>query len=105
MATVNLRVVDLYQGDTVSDFDKAARAGVWGIIHKASTGATGWDRKYAERRQKAVAAGLLWGAYHWGTGIDVKRQVDNFLKRAAPDSNTLVALDYEDDPNQMTRAS
>jgi len=102
MTTVNLRVVDLYQGDRVSDFGKAAQDGVWGIIHKASTGATGWDRKYAERRQKAVAAGLLWGAYHWGTGIDVKRQVDNFLKRAEPDTNTLVALDYEDDPNQMS---
>jgi lysozyme len=102
MANVNLRVVDLYQGDNVSDFNKAAQDGVWGIIHKASTGATGWDRKYAERRPKAVAAGLLWGAYHWGTGIDVKRQVDNFLKRAQPDEKTLVALDYEDDPNQMT---
>ena len=102
MANVNLRVVDVYQGDNVSDFNKAAQDGVWGIIHKASTGATGWDRKYAERRPKAVAAGLLWGAYHWGTGIDVKRQVDNFLKRAQPDDKTLVALDYEDDPNQMT---
>jgi lysozyme len=103
MATLSLRVVDLFQGDRATDFGQAAGSGVWGIIHKASTGATGWDRKYAERRPNALAAGLLWGAYHWGTHIEVKRQVDNFLKRADPDENTLVALDYEADAgSQMT---
>jgi lysozyme len=100
-----VRVVDLYHGDRVSSFAKAADAGVWGVIHKATTGATGKDSKYAGRRPRALAAGLLWGAYHWGTNADVQRQIDNFLRTADPDERTLVALDYEDTPgNQMTLA-
>jgi hypothetical protein len=31
---VNLRVVDIYHGDRVSSFKKAADFGIWGIIHK-----------------------------------------------------------------------
>jgi GH25 family lysozyme M1 (1,4-beta-N-acetylmuramidase) len=74
-------------------------------IHKATTGATGKDSAYAGRRQPASDAGLLWGAYHWGTNADVAKQVQNFLKVAKPDENTLVALDYENTPgNQMTLA-
>ena len=95
-AAINLKVVDLYQGDRVQSFQKAADFGIWGIIHKATTGATGRDKKYKGRRSAAIDAGLLWGAYHWGTGVDVAKQVDNFLKAAEPDPQTLVALDYED---------
>ena len=92
---VNLRVVDIFHGDRVSTFKKAADFGIWGIIHKATTGATGKDVKYPTRRKPANDAGLLWGAYHWGTRADVAKQVRNFLDYAEPDQNTLVALDYE----------
>jgi hypothetical protein len=105
MAERIVRVVDLYHGDRVSSFAKAATAGVWGIIHKATTGATGQDAKYAARRPRALAAGLLWGAYHWGTNANVQKQIDNFLLAADPDEHTLVALDFEDTlGNQMTLA-
>ena len=106
MADINLRVVDIYHLDTVTSFQQAAVSGIWGIIHKASTGATGKgskDSEYASRRQPALDAGLLWGAYHWGTNADVQGQVDNFLSVAQPDANTLVALDFEEtEGNQMT---
>src|SRR5215471_4503639 len=92
---VNLRVVDIYHGDRVSSFKKAADFGIWGIIHKATTGATGTDAKYSTRRTPARNAGLLWGAYHWGTKADVARQVKSFIDYAEPDQSTLVALDYE----------
>jgi GH25 family lysozyme M1 (1,4-beta-N-acetylmuramidase) len=92
---VNLRVADIYHGDRVSSFKKAADFGIWGIIHKATTGATGRDAKYPTRRKLATDAALLWGAYHWGTKADVAKQVKNFLDFAEPDQNTLVALDYE----------
>jgi GH25 family lysozyme M1 (1,4-beta-N-acetylmuramidase) len=95
-ADISLRVVDLYHGDRITSFQKAADSGIWGIIHKATTGATGKDKKYSERRAPAIAAGLLWGAYHWGTGANVAKQVDNFLTTAKPDDETLVALDFED---------
>jgi GH25 family lysozyme M1 (1,4-beta-N-acetylmuramidase) len=73
------------------------------VIHKATTGGTGRDDAYAQRRADAVGAGLLWGAYHWGTAAPIDDQVSNFLDWARPDAKTLVALDFEPTPgNQMT---
>ena len=97
-------VVDLFHGDGVASFDQAHAAGLRGIIHKATTGASGVDDAYASRRTEALKAGLLWGAYHWGTAASTGDQVSNFLKIADPDpKTTLVALDFETDVgNQMT---
>ncbi|MFL6856574.1 MAG: glycoside hydrolase family 25 protein [Allosphingosinicella sp.] len=96
-------VVDLYHADRVTSFVAARNAGVLGVIHKATTGATGRDDAYRDRREAALEAGLLWGAYHWGTSRPAVEQVDNFLNWAQPDERTLVALDFEKDAgNQMT---
>jgi len=96
-------VVDLYHGDGVNSFTDAFAGGLRGIIHKATTGTSGTDDAYANRRELATRAGLLWGAYHWGTAASVSDQVENFLTVAKPDKDTLVALDYERTPgNQMT---
>jgi len=99
MANINLLVVDIYHGDRVTSFQQAAQSGIRGIIHKATTGGTGKDPKYAERRQAATDAGLLWGAYHWATAVSVDKQVKNFLDTAKPDAHTLVALDFEPSGN------
>jgi GH25 family lysozyme M1 (1,4-beta-N-acetylmuramidase) len=100
---INLVVVDLYHGDRVESFAAAAASGIRGIIHKASQGADEVDPLYAERRSAALAAGLRWGAYHFGTGAEVDAQVANFLAAAQPDAGTLVALDYEPNgPDTMT---
>ena len=102
---INLVVVDLYHGDRVESFTAAAELGIRGTIHKASQGADIFDPLYAERRSAALAAGLRWGAYHFGTGAEVDAQVTNFLQAAQPDSGTLVALDYEPNgPDTMTLA-
>jgi GH25 family lysozyme M1 (1,4-beta-N-acetylmuramidase) len=96
-------VIDIYHEDSVASFDEAFAAGLRGVIHKATTGATGRDDAYADRRVLATRAGLLWGAFHWGTARPISDQVDNFLAAAEPDENTLVALDFERDVgNQMT---
>ena len=96
-------VVDIYHGDNVTSFVQARNAGVLGVIHKATTGATGRDDFYKTRRALAAAAGLLWGAYHWGTAAAADLQVENFLSWAEPDANTLVALDFESSAgNQMS---
>jgi lysozyme len=105
MTDINLHVVDIYHGDDVTSFKKAADFGIWGVIHKATTGATGKDTEYANRRKPAGTAGLLWGAYHWGTNAPVAKQVDNFLTAAKPDDNTLVALDYEVTKGNQMRLS
>lgn len=92
---ISLRVVDLYHGDHVSNFAQAKTGGVCGIVHKASQGAAFTDSMYAVRRKQAVAAGLLWGAYHFMTAADAELQAANFLHAADPDGQTLMALDFE----------
>lgn len=88
-------VVDLYHGDIVSDFGQARRAGLYGIIHKASEGARFHDTMHGLRRPRAHDASLLWGSYHWLTADPVEAQVEFFLKWAKPDDKTLIAVDYE----------
>lgn len=96
------RVVDIYHGDAVegSDcvkgFQKAADAGIWGVIHKATQGTTNKDSAYARRRKAAEKVGLLWGAYHFNNGDNVKTQADFFVKTAAPGPETLMVLDFEE---------
>lgn len=92
---MDARVVDLSHHNDVSSFQAIAGAGVWGVIHKASQGVTYGDARYALRRTAALAAGLLWGAYHFNTSDPVADQVNFFIDHAVPDINTLMVLDYE----------
>jgi lysozyme len=90
-------VIDIshYQGPNI-DFAKVKADGVAGVIHKATAGTNQQDNMYPVNREKALAAGLLWGAYHWGVGdADPADQVKYFLDYAQPDAQTLLALDYE----------
>jgi lysozyme len=98
LAGIAPHVVDIYHGDVVTDFARAQTSGLLGIIHKASEGARFTDTMYPLRRSRAVNAGLHWGAYHFLTSDPVEAQVATFLKAAAIDDKTLVAVDYEDAP-------
>jgi GH25 family lysozyme M1 (1,4-beta-N-acetylmuramidase) len=93
-------VVDIYHDDVVTDLGATAAAGIAGVIHKATQGATITDDKYAARRSQARAAGLLWGAYHFGDNSPVADQVTHFLEIARPDDGTLLALDFEPHPTE-----
>ena len=88
-------VIDLSHHQEKVDFGKLKGDGIVGVIHKATQGLTYVDKKYTERRVQARAAGLLWGAYHFGVGGDGSDQADFFLENAKPDAQTLVVLDYE----------
>jgi len=91
------KVVDIYSLSKVQNdtFVRAKAAGILGVIHKATEGVSFTDKKYPQRRKMAQEAGLLWGAYHFNYGNDVKAQVKNFISWADPDENTLLVLDYE----------
>lgn len=91
----DVKVLDISHHNTISSFKQIYDAGVRGIIHKATQGTGYVDGQYAGRRQAALDAGLLWGAYHFATGDDINAQVDHFVKAAAPDDATLMALDHE----------
>jgi lysozyme len=66
--TMQPRVVDIYYQDKVESFAAMRAAGVEAVIHKATQGTRFKDPLYAKRKQDAKSAGLLWGAYHFGTG-------------------------------------
>jgi lysozyme len=90
-------VIDISHSVRVTDFGLAReRNAILGVLHKATEGGDWRDPAYQDRRQQAAAAGLLWGAYHFGThqysGAD---QANAFLAAAQPGSETLLALDLE----------
>src|SRR5215467_9680166 len=60
-------VIDISHNVTVSDFQSVRRSNILAVIHKATEGGDWLDPSYAIRRRQAESAGLLWGAYHFGT--------------------------------------
>jgi lysozyme len=80
------------------NFTAIAAAGIRGVIHKASQGVGMTDRQYARRRAAAAAAGLKWGAYSFATGDAAQTHARHFLAVAAPAADTLLCLDFEDNP-------
>jgi lysozyme len=90
-------VIDVSHSSSVTDFALARQVGgVLGVLHKASEGC-GWaDPLYDQRRSDAEAAGLMWGAYHFGTHQHPGgEQAAAFLAAAKPGPATLLALDLE----------
>lgn len=53
--------------------------GITGVIHKATEGLGYVDPKYHARRGQALAAGLCWGAYHFGASDYGAVQAQHFL--------------------------
>lgn len=96
---VNRLVIDISVHNMVLNLDEAKRAGIVGVIHKATEGRTFEDRNYHKIRYLAEKAGLLWGAYHFANDGNVEQQVENFFRVAKPSDNTLMALDYEPNGN------
>lgn len=93
-------VIDLSHHNADPNFAQAAAGGITGVLHKATEGLGFVDPDYADRRGPALAAGLLWGAYHFGTGDDPVAQADHFLQTIGPDhAGMLLVLDFEENPN------
>jgi lysozyme len=92
-------VIDLshHNGGTLN-FANAKADGIIGVIQKATQGTGFVDPTFQKNHDGALAAGLLFGAYHFGTGSDGVEQADHFLSTVQPDAHTLVALDFEDNP-------
>ena len=88
-------VIDLSHNNQSVDFNKAKAAGILGVVHKATQGTGFVDPMYAKRRKAAANAGLLWGAYHFGTGADPIAQAQSFLKVASPTAKDILVLDFE----------
>jgi lysozyme len=89
-------VIDLSHHNRSPNFQKAKATGIVGVIHKATEGMAYVDPTYAGNRQKALAAGLLWGAYHFGSGGNAEGQADHFLEVVNPGKSDLLVLDFEE---------
>jgi len=96
-------VVDLSHYNNVN-FAEAAQGGLQGVVHKATQGLTEVDPLFASRWPLARAAGLLWGAYHFGTDADGAAQARHLLATVQQASHTdggpglpgvLLMLDFE----------
>src|SRR6267154_5809237 len=92
-------VIDLsHHNGTNLKFDKAAADGIVGVIQKATQGEAYVDATFKKNRTAARGAGLLFGAYHFGTGANGVSQAVHFLETVQPDDDTIVVLDFEDNP-------
>jgi lysozyme len=97
-------VIDLSHMSRVADFNAIRACGILGVLHKATEGGDWCDPLYAGRRPQGRAAGLLWGAYHFGTHqYPGAQQAAAFLAAAEADAATLTALDFE--PNEANPAN
>src|SRR5215470_8850240 len=98
-------VIDISRGVTVTDFRRVRASNILGVIHKATEGSDYADIAYAGRRPQAEAAGLLWGAYHYGTAsTSGEQQAAFFLAQARPGPRTLLALDLEANDNSPSNS-
>jgi lysozyme len=88
-------VIDLSHHNQTPDFEQAKQNGIVGVIHKATQGTAIVDATYHARRERAISAGLLWGAYHFGVKGSVDTQVDHFLETTNPIATDLLVLDFE----------
>ncbi|HEU4626232.1 MAG TPA: glycoside hydrolase family 25 protein [Steroidobacteraceae bacterium] len=95
-------VIDLSHHNTVTSFERVANAGIRGVIHKATQGTRFVDPTFASRRKQVRDAGLLFGAYHFGTAGSGTDQAEHLLSVAGAD--TLLILDLEGNPQGFDMA-
>ncbi|MGA0533508.1 glycoside hydrolase family 25 protein [Hansschlegelia sp. KR7-227] len=89
-------MIDLSHHNAIADWAAVKASGVVAVVHKATEGATYRDPLYAARRIEAKSHGLLWGSYHFSSGVAVADQVANYLAYADPRPDELVCLDFEE---------
>jgi lysozyme len=89
------KVVDLSHHNGKVNFVKAAETLI-GVIQKATQGETFVDPTFTKNRKAALDAGLLFGAYHFGTGANGVSQAEHFLETVGDVENTVLVLDFED---------
>ena len=89
-------IIDISQHQGHPNFRTIKDAGIVGVIHKATEGVGFHDAVYAANKQAAKAEGLLWGAYHFGTGLGSGQTGRGVCTVAGAADDELLVLDYED---------
>jgi lysozyme len=86
--------IDIYHKTHVADFDDV-RTEASAIIHKGTEGTFFQDEKYHQRKKIAKSKGFLWGSYHFSSGEDVIKQVENYVNFVKPEDDEVICLDCE----------
>jgi lysozyme len=89
-------VVDLSHWDEVTNWASIAQSGIVGVIYKATEGTGYVDETYASAKKSALAAGLLWGSYHFLDDEDPVLQAKHYLEKAEIGPDELFCCDYEE---------
>jgi lysozyme len=92
-------VVDISDYNDDVDLGQAKGDGIIGVIHKATRSTNHTDPHCTCNRTKAADAGLLWGAYHFGTRGDGGAQPNYFLSVVSPGPYELLVLDLDLESN------
>jgi lysozyme len=95
-STANDLVIDISHWNEGLDFAELKRAGIVGVIHKATEDTGYVDPTYAPRRVEAEQAGLLWGAYHFLRPGSMQAQAEHFVSAVGNADGVLLAADHED---------
>lgn len=96
-------VIDVSHFDNSPDWTKVKAAGIQAVIHKATQGLHYVDKTFASAKVDVPGAGMLWGAYHFGTGDGTgAEQAQFFLDTVQPDAQTLLSIDFEPNPSGTT---
>ena len=93
-------VIDVSHFDGTPNWTQVKAAGILGVIHKATQGSTYVDPTYASAQSAIPATGMLFGAYHFGTGDEEgSAQAQFFLETVKPTPQTLCVIDFEPNPS------
>jgi len=89
-------VIDLSHHNPTPDWQAIKAAGVVGVIHKATEGASYADPDRKARLAAAYKAGLKIATYHFMRPGGISVQMDNYLKTIDAANGERVVLDHED---------
>lgn len=89
-------IVDLSHWQSNVNFEQLAKAGIVGVIHKATEGTSYVDPTYAKRMDPCLAAGITWGAYHFLKHGSVAKQMEHFARNCGLPDYSRAVIDYED---------
>jgi len=83
-------VIDISHYQTVSSFHDVKAGGILAVIHKCSEGPHSVDHAYKSNHERATAAGLLWGSYHFLRPGNPELQAEHFLRNVVHPSTLML---------------
>lgn len=91
-----VKCIDISHHQGSVEFEEVKRAGVLGMIHKATEGTGFIDDMRAENCAAAIDAGIACSTYHWLKPGNAAAQMSFYLDTVDPVKGERVVIDYEE---------